>query len=262
MRVAFSLLQHNMLPSLKALYNSCVNSSLLWNVNITQRPISHTHYNDDIHITLPFFSFLSIHLMWIIFPRNQTKMASVGRGSIQSYLYYSTIIFQQMDSFVWVWVCICLHIRQPPYKTSNKQRNGRKDDQRYWEAPTLWGLLPGQDDSPFHQFSPHQSLWSQSSSCRLRWKQSWPFPALAAVGYGLWKGCDPHPSITLPDFYCFLFLSSDLISIVQAVLFWICVLAYFSDLCMLAAKGSEASCIVCWTVMGSGLHPLPFQQGW
>lgn len=142
-----------------------------------------------------------------------------------------------MDSFVWVWVCICVHIRQPQYKKSNKQRNGRKDDQRYWEAPTLQGLLPGQDDSPSNQFYPHQSLWSQSSSCRLHWKQSWPFPALAAVGYGLWKGCDPHPSITLPDFYCFLFLSSDLISIVHTVLFGICVLAHFSDLWILAAKG-------------------------
>lgn len=70
-------------PTFLPLKNS-VNTLLWQNVSITQRPISHTHYNGNIiHITAlcfqSFFSFFpSIYLTWMIPPRSQTKMATVG----------------------------------------------------------------------------------------------------------------------------------------------------------------------------------------
>ncbi len=47
----------------------------------------------------------------------------------------------------------------------------------------------------------------------------------------------------------------------------LCPHIFFSDSCMLAfhqrgRRSGEASCILCWTVMGSGFHSLPLQQRW
>lgn len=134
----------------------------------------------------------------------------------------------------WLSLCMCARafvciLNSFPVRAvkRSKHRNGRKDDQRLWVAPTWWGLLAGQDDLPFHGLSSHQLHWTQSSSSRLQWKQSWPFTALWAVGYRLKKGCDPCLGITHPDFYCFLLFWCNSITGVHTVLYGICGYTFF-----------------------------------
>lgn len=129
------------------------------------------------------------------------------RGEVTSRIV-TTLTHPAPDGFL----CVGAHVRRPcacwaaclwEAVTAAEPGNGRKDDQRWCEVPTQRGLLLGQDESPFHQLAPRQSLWSQSSSRRLRWKQSWPFPALRAAGYGLLKGCEPRLGITFLWFLLF-----------------------------------------------------------
>ncbi len=128
--VAFILPQHNMLLFLKALYNSCVNPLLWWNVSITQRPISHTHYNGVIHIPPPFF--LSIYLFNMNdIAKKSDKNGHSRRSWIQNYCSTDSSysrwppLCERARAFVWILNSI--HIRAVKRA---EQRNGRKDDQR------------------------------------------------------------------------------------------------------------------------------------
>lgn len=193
--VAFILPQHNMLLFLKALYNSCVNPLLWWNVSITQRPISHTHYNGVIHITPPFFLFFpSTYLIWMIFQEIRQRWPQWEEVNPELLLHW--FILQQMASFVWARTCICMHIKQHPYKSCEERRT-EKWKKRWPEiardahtagvaARSGWFALPPAPSTPVAlesiQLQPPpvktELTFSSTRSCRIRtlkglWSSSW-----------------------------------------------------------------------------------------
>lgn len=200
-------------------------------MSVSRKSALATPNNVVIHIT-----FLSFVLSFIMNDFFQEIHTWPQWEKVNPELLLLVLVFQQMATFVWVRMCIRVHINQRPYQ-SCEEKQTQKWKKRWPEtvssthttvvaARSGWFALPSPLSTPVAleliqlrlPLLKTELTFSSTQSCRI-WTQ---------------KGCDPHPGSTLDDFYCFLLLGSDLIMCIQCRLKFMSSHIFQIRMCMLA----------------------------
>lgn len=226
--VAFILPECNIVVFLKGLYNhgiwECSSVNLLLWENVS---ISHTYGHSINHSCRSFYHLDLIILMWKI-----NKEAAKYGLSWHDY---------PDDSSCCRWTpmseCTCVLAYQRAslwLRPANNEIKGMNID------PIQRGGAGGQVGHQLHHLPLHPLLWRKSSSNRLLWKHTWPFPVLAAAGYDSERVVIFILASLFTSFHDVLVERFNQHSVYTAVLSGYCVLAYFPDPARFHEKGQPS----------------------